>query len=266
MEDPRVDVAVVAFVLGLGDERIMNRRVGDFLDDVRFKVDLVNFLQRRGLVFNIRMNSDVEEFGTVGQGRRIDGPEAFLVSGHLEGSHFRFFEQLIFAHLATATIHFLNEIRKMSRDEVPVVFEEIRLADADRIAELELVFNEIEKFARELARPTVADLLIVVHEAPRGEDVVGEDGRFVVDRVDRFVVRMLRIIGDLVDAVLCGLNRSGLFFVSLLNRALGDEGEDNHQENQNRYDDPKIIFFDILWFQTAFSFCHCIKPFGERLT
>ena len=124
----------------------------------------------------------------------------------------------------------VQEFGKVIRDKETVVFEEVRFADADRVAEFKFVFHKVAEFARKLARPTVAFFLVAVHELPRVEDVLRKNARFRFNSVNRRVVRMFRIAGNFVDALFCRRNSAGLLDVSLLNFAFHDKREGNGED------------------------------------
>ena len=202
------------------------------------------------------MDSDVKDLVSFSVLRRIDGPETFFIVGQSERTKLRFFKEFVLLNLTSTTMHFLDKVGKMARNEVTVVFKQIRLADADRVAELEFVLNEVKEFARKLTRPAVTHLLVVVHQRPCGENIIRKRLGFVFNRRYRAVVRMLIVVGNRIGALFRLLNRRGLFDIRLFDRSLSYESKDENEQNQNGQDDPKVVLFEILWFETAFCFCH----------
>ncbi len=212
----------------------IERLVVDRLHDVRFKIDRERVGKGRRFVVFIRVDPDVKNLRAIGVLRRIDGPEPLFDVGHPERTKLYLLEKFIFLNLASTTVHRLNEVRKMSSDEVSVVFEKVRLTDSDRVAELQLILNELKELARELTRPAVPHLLVVVHQRPRRKDLVREKLSLCLDLLDRIVVRLFRIARDRIGSLLRGRYRRRLFFVSLFDLTFSNECKDENEQNQNR--------------------------------
>ena len=234
LHDPRVDVAPVRLGIGNRLELIAQRAVvnrgNETVVHVRLHVVTVNVFNRRLFIFRIGVNREVSNAVSFGVRGDVYRPELLVQARNAERRHLVFLQKLIFFDLTPAAIHLFQKIGKVIRDKETVVFKEVRLADADRIAEFKFIFHKVAEFARKLARPTVTFLLVAVHELPRVEDVLRKNARFRFNSVNRRVVRMLRIAGNFVDALFCRRNSAGLLDVSLLNFAFHDKREGNGED------------------------------------
>ena len=107
--------------------------------------------------------------------------------------------QRVFFQLGTAQVDIFEQLGNVVDQIVPKVLEQIRPLGVNRSPELRLrIFNKIEEFTRELLRPAVVSPLILVHRGPGAEDVPRQEILLILDQLDGFVVRMLRIGSDLI--------------------------------------------------------------------